>query len=155
MGSNKKEAFLFTFIMCALMVLGMSIYNLILLEGISGTLVKHLLIGYVPVFIIALVLDLFVVGKVAKKIAHRLIKANDPLFKKIMLISFFMVSGMVLFMSFYGAVSHVGWSEELPKAYLSSLGKNFIFALPLQFLIVGPLTRLIFIKVVAPAAVSV
>ena len=151
MGSNKKEAFLFTFIMCALMVLGMSIYNLILLDGLTGTMVTHLLTGYLPAFIIALVLDLFVVGKIAKKVAHNMIKASDPMIKKILLISFFMVSGMVIFMSFYGAVSHVGWSNELPMAYLSSLGKNFICALPLQFLIVGPLTRYIFIKVVTPA----
>ncbi|KGE16387.1 DUF2798 domain-containing protein [Paenibacillus wynnii] len=147
MGNNKKEALLFTTIMCALMVLGMSIYNMILLEGLSGSLVKHVAIGYLPAFIVALVLDIFIVGKIAKGIAHRLVKGTDPMIKKILLISSFMVTGMVLFMSFYGAVIHVGFTAALPIAYLSAVGKNFICALPLQLLLVGPLTRYIFIKV--------
>ncbi|OMD85202.1 MULTISPECIES: DUF2798 domain-containing protein [Paenibacillus] len=147
MGRNKKEAFLFTFIMCFLMVLGMSIYNVALMEGWSGTIVKDVIVGYLPAFIVALILDVFVVGKVAKGIAHKLVKENDPMIKKIMFISFFMVTGMVLFMSFYGAVLHVGFSAELPRAYLSAIGKNFIFALPLQIILVGPLTRFIFVKI--------
>ncbi|MDQ0196617.1 DUF2798 domain-containing protein [Paenibacillus wynnii] len=147
MGSNKRETFIFTLIMCALMVVGMSFYNVILMEGLSGNLLKGVVIGYLPAFIFALVVDIFIVGKIAKGIAHRLIKESDPMIKKIMLISFFMVTGMVLFMSFYGAVIHVGFTAALPMAYLTSVGKNFICALPLQFLIVGPLTRFIFLKV--------
>ncbi|MCL6604420.1 MAG: DUF2798 domain-containing protein [Paenibacillus sp.] len=147
MGNNKKEALIFTTIMCALMVLGMSIYNMILLEGLSSSLFKNVAIGYLPAFIIALILDVFIVGKIAKGIAHRLVKDTDPMYKKILLISSLMVTGMVLFMSFYGAVIHVGFTADLPMAYLSAVGKNFICALPLQLLLVGPLTRFIFIKV--------
>lgn len=153
MGRNKKEAMLFTFIMCALMVLGMSIYNVVLLEGWSGSVFKEVVIGYLPAFIVAFILDVFVVGKVAKGIAHKLIKDNDPMIKRIMCISFFMVTGMVLFMSFYGALLHVGFSSDLPMAYLSAIGKNFIFALPLQIILVGPLTRFIFVKI-TPAATA-
>lgn len=153
MGRNKKEAILFTFIMCALMVLGMSIYNVVLMEGWSGSVIKDVLIGYLPAFIVAFILDVFVVGKVAKGIAYKLVKDNDPMIKKIMLISFFMVTGMVLFMSFYGAVLHVGFSAELPMAYLSAIGKNFIFALPLQIILVGPLTRFIFVKIIPATSV--
>ncbi|MNO27602.1 hypothetical protein D3C76_174800 [compost metagenome] len=152
MGRNKKEALLFTFIMCALMVLGMSIYNVALMEGWSGTLVKNVVIGYVPAFIVAFILDVFVVGKVAKGIAHKLVKEKDPMIKKIMFISFFMVTGMVLLMSLYGAILHVGFSSELPMAYLSAIGKNFIVALPLQILFVGPLTRFIFVKLTPATA---
>lgn len=152
MGKNKKEALLFTFIMCALMVLGMSIYNVALKEGWSGTLVKDVIIGYVPAFVVAFILDVFVVGKVAKGIAHKLVKENDPMIKKIMFISFFMVTGMVLFMSFYGAVLHVGFTSALPMAYLSAIGKNFMVALPLQILLVGPLTRFIFVKITPATA---
>ncbi|ULO05818.1 DUF2798 domain-containing protein [Paenibacillus sp. 19GGS1-52] len=152
MGRNKRERFIFTLIMCALMVLGMCIYNVILLEGWSGTWIQHVIIGYLPAFIVALILDVFVVGKVAKGIASKLTKAADPMIKKILLISSFMVMGMVVLMSFYGAVLHVGFTAELPMAYLSALGKNFICALPLQLILVGPLTRFIFIKLI-PAAV--
>ncbi|GGG10864.1 hypothetical protein GCM10010912_64110 [Paenibacillus albidus] len=57
-----------------------------------------------------------------------------------------MVTGMVLFMSFYGAVMQVGLTRALPAAYLSAMELNVICALPLQLLIVGPLTRFLFLK---------
>ncbi len=153
MGRNKKESFIFTLIMCVLMVLGMSIYNLLLLNGFSNSFFKDLVIGYVPAFLVALVLDVFVVGKLAKSVAHKFIKPADPMFKRVMLISFCMVSSMVLLMSFYGAVVHVGFTADLFHAYLKSVLQNFICALPLQFLIVGPLTRIIFMRFYPPVAV--
>ncbi|GGG10868.1 hypothetical protein GCM10010912_64120 [Paenibacillus albidus] len=82
MGRNKKEAFVFTLIMCALMVLGMSIYNVILQKGWSAEVLGHLVIGYLPAFIVALVLDVFVVGKIAKGIVHRIVKPADPMSKE-------------------------------------------------------------------------
>ncbi|WP_251038505.1 DUF2798 domain-containing protein [Paenibacillus albidus] len=54
MGRNKKEAFVFTLIMCALMVLGMSIYNVILQKGWSAEGLQHVVAGYLPAFIVAL-----------------------------------------------------------------------------------------------------
>lgn len=147
MGKNKKEAFVFTTMMCALMVLGMSIYNVILIKGFSNDVIKDVLVGYIPAFVVALILDVFVVGKVAKGIVHKMMKDNDPLLKRILLTSLFMVCGMVLCMSLYGAVAHLGLSPELPRAYLSNIGTNFIVALPLQLIIVGPVTRLLFFKI--------
>ncbi|MNJ48539.1 hypothetical protein D3C77_437350 [compost metagenome] len=147
MGINKKQNLIFTMMMCALMVLGMSIYNVLLIKGLSVQLLWDVIVGYVPVFIIALVLDVLVVGKIAKAIANKLIPAKKPTVKKVLLISFFMVSGMVLLMSLYGALMHVGVSNELPQAYLTAVWKNFVCALPLQLLIVGPTTRMIFTKI--------
>lgn len=57
-----------------------------------------------------------------------------------------MVSGMVLLMSLFGAVMNVGINSSLPSAYVKGIGFNFIAALPLQLLIVGPIVRLIFTK---------
>lgn len=147
MGSNKKENLVFTTIMCALMVFGMSVYNVFLLEGISTGWFKDVLIGYVPAFVVGLILDVFIVGRLAKGIAHKFIKENDPIVKKVLMISCCMVTGMVFLMSFYGAVTHVGFSAALPEAYLSNLWRNFVCALPLQIILVGPLTRFIFMKI--------
>lgn len=61
--------------------------------------------------------------------------------------SFFMVTGMVLLMSLYGAMINVGFNSELPSAYVKGVGFNFIAALPLQLLFVGPIVRLIFTKI--------
>lgn len=50
--------------MCFLMVLGMSVYNL----WLHGDLYfSNLLIGLVPGFIVAFILDVFIVGVIAKK----------------------------------------------------------------------------------------
>ena len=55
-----------------------------------------------------------------------------------------MVMGMVLCMSFYGTISHVGLTHALPGTYLEALLLNLIVALPLQLFIAGPIVRLVF-----------
>lgn len=147
MGKNKKERFVFTLMMCALMVFIMSGYNLFLLEGFSSNFLKHLLIGYLPGFFVALFLDVFVVGKLAKALYHKVINEDDKLIKKIVLMSLFMVCGMVLFMSFYGAFINIGFSPLLIKAYPIAVVHNFIFALPLQLIIVSPIVRMTFVRI--------
>ncbi|NGZ74732.1 DUF2798 domain-containing protein [Saccharibacillus alkalitolerans] len=152
MGKTKKENLIFTTMMCALMVLGMTVYNVLLLEGFTGEAFKTMAIGYVPAFLVALILDIFIVGAVAKGIAGRLLKPGSPMIQKVLTISCFMVIGMVLLMSFYGAVTHVGFGPELGEAYVRNLWLNFICALPLQLAVVGPLTRAVFLKIFPPHA---
>jgi hypothetical protein len=152
MGRNKKEAFIFTSIMCVFMVLIMSFYNVILINGFSNTLLKEVAVGFFPALVVALILDVFVVGKIAKGLAHRILKESSPLIQKVLLISFFMVSGMAMSMSFFGTVMHYGFSGDILSHYLPTFGHNFIFALPLQLVLVGPLTRFLFMKIYpAPA----
>jgi hypothetical protein len=146
-GKNKKEQLVFTTLTCACMVLGMSIYNVLLMKGFTSSVFLDVAIGFIPAFIVGLLLDIFVVGKISKSIVTKIVKQGDPLIKKILFMSFFMVSGMVLFMSLYGALMNVGWSSELPSAYIKGIGFNFFAALPLQLLIVGPIVRLIFTKI--------
>lgn len=69
MPTNKKEGIIFTVIMCSLMVIGMSTYNLFLHGNLN---LSELLIGFIPGFIVAFILDVFIVGVVAKKIAFKL-----------------------------------------------------------------------------------
>lgn len=147
MGKNKKEQLVFTTLTCACMVFGMSIYNVLLLKGFTSSVWFDVIIGFVPAFIVGLLLDIFVVGKLSKSVVTKIVKQGDPLIKKILFMSFFMVSGMVLLMSLYGAIMNVGISPELPSAYVKGVCFNFIAALPLQLLIVGPIVRLIFTKI--------
>lgn len=147
MGKNKKENLIFTTMMCALMVLGMTIYNVLLMQGFTWEALRTMAIGYLPAFVVALVLDIFVVGPLAKKIAGRLVKPAAPMIQKVLTISCFMVLGMVIFMSMYGALNHAGFGSGLGGAYMHSLWTNFVCALPLQLAIVGPVTRAIFMKI--------
>ncbi len=50
--------------MCFCMVLGMSIYNLVLHDSLSWGALST---GLIPGFIVAFILDVFVVGAIAKK----------------------------------------------------------------------------------------
>lgn len=151
MGETKLQKFIFTLMMCFGMVLGMTIYNMILNEGFHSQFFNHLLKDFWLGFVVALLLDIFIVGKIAKPIALRIIKPNEntnPI-KIIISISSCMVVGMVLFMSMYGAIIAVGFNSMTLKIYPLCIIRNFIMALPLNLLVVSPLVRLSFSKIFA------
>lgn len=140
MPNNKKESLLFTCTMCFLMVFGMSVYNLILHDSFSVT---ALVIGVIPGFMVAFIFDIFVVGKIAKKLAFKLPINKEKMLHKIIAISVCMVTGMVFCMSLYGVVFENGLSGQILSMYITAVKFNFIVALPLQLLIVGPISRMI------------
>jgi len=147
MGKNKKENFIFTLICCALMVLGMDLYNGILTNGFTSDLFIGILIPYLPIFCIALILDWFLVGKLAKGLVAKIVNDNDPMIKKVLFISFFMVCGMCFCMSLIVSIIHMSSPSQFPLQFAKTLGMNFICALPLQLLIVGPIARGLFFKI--------
>lgn len=140
MPTNKKEGIIFTTIMCSMMVLGMSLYNLLLHDQLALT---PLLTGLVPGFVVAFILDVFVVGVIAKKIAFRLPIKKENKLQLILIISSLMVLGMVTFMSLFGVLIEGGIPDNLWAAYSEAWRMNVIVALPLQLLVVGPVSRTI------------
>ena len=139
MPRNKKEGIIFGITMCFLMVCGMSAYNLALVGKLSYT---KFAIGLIPGFIVAFFFDTVIVGPVAKKIAFKLpIDKNNKL-QIILAISLLMVTGMVTFMSVFGLLIRPELPENIVSAYFTAWGMNFIAALPLQLLLVGPISRL-------------
>lgn len=149
MGQTKFQKTVFTLLMCFFMVLGMTIYNMILNEGLSDQFFIHLLKEFWLGFIVALIIDVFTVGKLAKKIAFKLLKPTPETkpIKIILAISSCMVIGMVLFMSMYGAIVAVGFNLTTLKIYPLCIARNFIMALPLNLLVVSPLVRFLFPKI--------
>lgn len=146
MPTNKKEGIIFTTIMCSLMVLGMSLYNLLLHDNFA---LLPLLAGLVPGFVVAFVLDVFIVGVIAKKIAFRLPIKKENKVQLILTISSLMVLGMVTFMSLFGVLMEGGIPDNLWAAYTEAWRMNVIVALPLQLLVVGPVSRTILGKIQA------
>ena len=139
MPRNKKEGIIFGVTMCFLMVCGMSAYNLTLVGKLSYT---KFAIGLIPGFIVAFFFNTVIVGPVAKKIAFKLpIDKNNKL-QIILAISLLMVTGMVTFMSVFGLLMRPELPENIVSAYFTAWGMNFIAALPLQLLLVGPISRL-------------
>ncbi|KAF1304030.1 DUF2798 domain-containing protein [Enterococcus saccharolyticus] len=143
MPNNKKEEMFFTTIMCMLMVFGMSAYNLVLHQQFSfGALIK----GFLPGFIVAFMLDVFLVGAVAKKIVHHLPINKSSKLQVILTITGCMVIGMVLCMSLFGVLMSNGFDVNFWSNYFRAIQLNIIVAFPLQLLVVGPIARLILNK---------
>ncbi|MCY8138531.1 DUF2798 domain-containing protein [Bacillus inaquosorum] len=153
MPTNRKEGLIFGVMMCFGMVCVMSIYNAIIngaIQDFSLVTVFEMVIG----FMVALLLDLLLVGPLAKKIAFSLPFDKSKKLYVILAMSTCMVIGMVLCMSVFGlvtaALSNGINGNSLFSAYLMIVLKNFILAYPLQLLVMGPLVRGIFMKFVKP-----
>ena len=97
----------------------------------------HLAMGYVPGLIIAFLLDLLVAGPVVKGVAFKFLTERHKPWQKILVVSGGMVLIMVSLMSLYGMLFN-----GVPL-YFGALLTNFIVAFPLNFLIVGPISRFI------------
>ena len=139
MPRNKKEGIIFWVTMCFLMVYGMSAYNLSLIGKLSFT---KFAIGLIPGFIVAFFFDTVIIGPVAKKIAFKLSIDKNSKLQIILAISLLMITGMVTFMSIFGLLMRPEMPQNIVSAYFIGWGMNFIAALPLQLLIVGPISRL-------------
>lgn len=152
MGQTKLQKFIFTLMMCFGMVLGMTVYNMILNEGFHSDLLTNLLKEFWLGFAVALLLDIFIVGKLAKPIAFKIVKPTRETkqIKIILAISSCMVVGMVLFMSMFGAIVAAGFTVNALKLYPLCIIRNFVMALPLNLLIVSPLVRFSFNKMFPP-----
>ncbi|MUK88703.1 DUF2798 domain-containing protein [Ornithinibacillus sp. L9] len=152
MPTTRKEGLYFGSMMCFGMVVVMTFYNMFMNDLFGIISFKGIVIQFVLAYVIALVLDLFFVGPLARKVVSLLPfnKKNIPLF--VFSMSTCMVFGMASCMSFYGLVTsyiHAGVQNgTLYKDYLHIFTMNFIFALPLQIVVMGPVIRLLFIKFV-------
>lgn len=151
MPKNKRESFIFTVMMCFIMVLWMSIYNVSLqMKSVSLTSITTAWMGFPIAYIFAMCCDWFFVSMLAKTVAFRFFvdEKSSPL-KIAISVSSCMVVGMVIIMSLYGAVEgclHIGQWQNLGIMWLINIPKNFIMALPFQLLIAGPLVRYLFRK---------
>ncbi len=145
MPKTKKENLIFALIMCIFMCIIMSAYNMFIHNGLSYETLIIWLKSIIPTFIIAFTVSYFIVNPNAKKISFKIAKKNPKHIGT--LIAFFMVCGMVLIMALYGTIMGGGLNNHFILNYLINIGTSFIFALPLQLFIVGPIVRTIFAKV--------
>ncbi|MDN8592942.1 hypothetical protein B2I21_17825 [Chryseobacterium mucoviscidosis] len=148
MPTTKKEHIIFGLMMCTGMVVVMMFFNL-WHSGLLGKMSPlEILFQFVLCFIIAFLVESFIVGPVARKIAFSLPFDKSNKILGILAMSFFMVIGMVLMMSIYGMIS-ASLENQLSGAsiwstYLHTIARNFSLALPYQLIILGPLVRYVF-----------
>ncbi|WP_390410349.1 DUF2798 domain-containing protein [Lacticaseibacillus jixiensis] len=144
MPKNFKEEVFFSLIMAGLMVLVMAGYNVALSDGFSAGYVLEVLTGYPMALVIALILDLGIIGPTAKKLFFKHIFKPEMEQKPIIIgiwISILMVVGMVTLMSAFGMIVTHNFAGNIVLTYLHTWIFNVFMALPLQLLIVGPIAR--------------
>ncbi|WP_367399843.1 hypothetical protein [Paenibacillus sp. 1781tsa1] len=120
----------------------------------SGLLGKmsalDILLQFILCFVIAFLVESFIVGPLARKIAFSLPFDKSNSILGVLAMSFFMVIGMVLIMSLYGMISAYLADQlngaSLLRTYLHTIAHNFSLALPYQLIILGPLVRYVFGK---------
>ncbi len=123
----------------------MTVYNTALAMGSFTNqtfliALKGMWIEYIIIFLLAF----FVSGSLAKHFAFKVVKPTDRPIAIILFIQIFTVVFQVLFASVIGVYHGYGFTSNLLPDYLVTYCKNFVLALPLQLLVVGPLARLIF-----------
>lgn len=155
MGKNKFENFIFSLMVCFLMVLGMTIYNTYLHSAAGQVNIVRALtsVTFVAIFFVAFVIDWYVVAPIVKGLVKKLTTEQTPFIKKVILISGLMVLFMCTAMSLIATIAQ-GYEGSLLAAYAKTFALNIVVALPLQFVVVGPIARAAFFKLFQPVAVA-
>ncbi|WP_057894224.1 DUF2798 domain-containing protein [Lacticaseibacillus brantae] len=141
MPKNFKEELLYTGMMAGMMALGMSLYNVMRAIGINLLALKKVLLGFPIGFFIACTIAFMIGAPLVKAFVFKFI-IKDPDHTKPLwtewTISGLMVLVMVTFMTVYGLFKTGQWRVAI---YWHDWWLNILVALPLQFLLVGPLAR--------------
>lgn len=147
MGKNKKEHFIFVLIIASLMVYIMSCYNMIIADGFSLRIFKTAIIHFLPALVFALIGDILIIGNIVNRLVPKIVKDENNFKKKVICISILTCCGMVLWMSLFGTFMNIGFGPDFLAAYGIGIIRNFVFALPLNLLIVGPIARALFFNI--------
>lgn len=145
MPKTKFQSFIFTFITAWMMVYCMTLYNTVLGTGeFTNLTFLHALQAMWIEFVIIFICAYFISGNAAKYFAFRIVRPTDRPIFIIFAIQIFTVVIQVFFASIMATVKIHGFSALFIPQLLTAYCRNFIMALPLQLVIVGPLARLIF-----------
>jgi hypothetical protein len=143
MPKNKFQDVVFTIIMATIMVYGMIVYNVALnTGGVSGATFLAAL-HEMPIMVpIAFVLEFFVVGKLARKLAFTVMRPDDRPQFITYAISICICCIMCPVMSLIATILFK--DTKTFGTWIQTWGMNFPMAILYQMFYCGPLVRLIF-----------
>lgn len=146
MPQNKLQDVFFTLMIVLAMVYAMVCYNIALDQGGLTNAVFAMALRELPVIVpIAFALELLVVGRLAQRLALRMICAERALMILVILaISAMTVCLMCPLMSFFAAVLFQHPGAQLPAVWLQTAALNFPMALCWQIFSAGPAVRAVF-----------
>ena len=145
MPKTKLESIFFTAMTAFMMVFIMTVYNTALAthQFTHMTLMitlKSMWIEYLIIFLLAY----FVSGSIAKSLVFKVVQNKEKAIVVILTIQIFTVILQVAFASIIGVYQGFGFTTNFIPHYLFTYCKNFILALPVQLIVVGPIARFIF-----------
>lgn len=142
MPKNKFQDVVFTIIMATIMVYGMVVYNITLnTSTLSGETFLHAL-NELPVMVpIAFVLEFFIVGKIAKLLAFKVMEPTDRPQFITYAISICICCIMCPIMSLAATLL---FKDPSFGIWIKTWGLNFPMAICWQIFYCGPLVRLLF-----------
>jgi len=140
MHQNKKQGIFFTAMMCVCMVIGMSSYNMIIRDSFT---IKAFATIFLPCFIIAFILEAFIVGNLVQFVLAKLPLNHESRFQMILGTSCLTLLCMVTCMSVFGMLVEGGIPTDIMHTYFATWRTNVVFAFPWQLIIVGPFCRMI------------
>lgn len=146
MPKTKFQDIIFTIMMVFVMVYGMICYNMaISMHGMSNVIFLKAFHELPIMGAIAFVLEFFLVGKIARKTASKLVNSQKTgPFSMIMAVSAVTVAWMCPLMSFAATLLFKDAGRQIIAAWLQTTLLNYPMALIWQFFVAGPLVRKVF-----------
>lgn len=146
MPKTKSQKILFSLLMSFFMVYGMEVYNeAIINKGMTNSLFLLSVLKILPLMLTVIVLETFIGGPLARKLAFRLINPeNSRPFALILTVQVMTVCLMCPMMSLVAAVVFKGgFCSQLPAKWVQTVAINFPMAFCWQIFVAGPIVRLI------------
>lgn len=144
MPRNGKEGILFSFIMSAIMIYVMAALNYGVRTGDVGTAAwSYAFFNWPLAYVIGMICDLCICTPSSRATMNRFCAQTDRAVWKGITVKFLMVVLMTVFMTIFGAIMAFGPSADAVVGFFSMFPYNFTIALPIQMLIVAPLSGVI------------
>lgn len=142
---NLKEGLLYGSIICILTVIIMLLLNIGTSFGRLDSEVLFIIIKMVPlIFIIAMLLESFVVGKIASRLVNKFIEPTDGFNARILFNILFCVTGMSASMTIIGGMIGMGkLSLEPFYTFFAHWPRNFFVAFWCEILLAQPFARFV------------
>jgi hypothetical protein len=144
---NGKEGALYGAIICTLTASFMTTLSVILVEGtFNGEVLLDILKMLPIMWIIAMILEPVLVGRIAEKLVGTFTKPTDSFNAKILFRILFTVLGMSACMTLIGGIVGNGISSETFSSFLTNWPRNFLIVLIAESLVIQPIARFAMVK---------
>lgn len=141
---SKKEGFLYGSIICVITVIVMLMLNI---GTVFGGFPKEAILAIIKllpiIWCVAMLLENFVVGKIANKLVEKFSEKTDGFNSHILFNILFCVTGMSAIMTIVGSLIGNGLSLEPFRTFFSHWPRNFCVAFWCEILLAQPTARFV------------